>query len=528
MPRTTPRTTPRPRARFASLLVCLAACPAIAEVELPMVFSHRMVMQRDAPAPVWGTAAAGEGVQVSIGGQRHEATADGSGRWRVTLDPLSVGEPLTLRVSGDQTDEPVVVRDVLVGDVWICSGQSNMEWPLSRSRDADLARMSADRPQIRLLEVDQLGCQEPLGDIDQAWKVCSPEAAESFSAVGYFFGVQLNEALDVPIGLVRNAWGGSACEAWAPMDRLEGNEAFADYLRQWREREAEHDEAALRADYAERLAEFYERRDAAYAAGEPLPERPWVNNPLFGQNRPANLYNARVLPLAPMAIKGVIWYQGESNAGRHASYRELFATTIRAWRDAWGQGDFPFYWVQLADFRDEARSAAEASDWAHLREAQSQVADDLPATGQAVIIDLGEANDIHPQNKRDVGLRLARLALADTYGKGLEGRSPRFDSLETDGTAAVAVFRRVAGKLCTFDGVAPRGFAIAGEDKRFYPAEAETIDKNRIKLTSPEVDRPVAVRYGWANNPRVNVYDSQWLPLTPFRTDDWSDEEVTY
>lgn len=509
-----------------ALTLCVAS-QAAAAVSLPMVFSHHMVLQRDKPAPVWGKAEPGERVRVEFADQQHEATADESGHWRVTLDPLSPGEPRELRVAGDKSDRPVVVRDVLVGDVWICSGQSNMAWTVANSRDADLTRLTADRPAIRLLDVSHLGSQEPLDDVDQPWKRCTPETANDFSAVGYYFGVQLQESLGVPIGLIRNAWGGSACEAWAPLDRMEQSDTFSNYLDEWRRRETEFDEAALRADHAQKLADFYVRRDAAYAAGENLPRAPWVDNPLFHQHRPANLYNARVLPLTPMAIKGVIWYQGETNAGRPKTYRELFGMTIQSWRDAFQQGDFPFYWVQLADFKNEA-PAAEASGWALLREAQTQVAEDLPATGQAVIIDLGEANDIHPQNKRDVGLRLARLALADTYAQPVKGGSPLFDSLETGEGAAVATFRRVGGKLRTFDGVEPIGFSIAGADKKFYNARAEFVGENRVKLTSPEVAEPVAVRYGWADNPRVNVYDSEWLPLTPFRSDDWPDWEVGY
>lgn len=506
---------------LALLMLVGAPLTASAAVRLPYVFTHHMVLQREMPAPVWGTAEPGEKVTVRFDGQEHTSTADESGAWRVTIDPLSPGEPRELTVMGDQTDTPVVVEDVLVGDVWICSGQSNMQWALRNAKDSDLTTLTADRPQIRLLKVNQLGSPTPLDDIDRPWEVCTAESVQDFSAVGYHFGVQLQESLDVPIGLVRNAWGGSACEAWVPYDRMEGEELYRAYLAGWNKTESEHDEPALRAEYAERLAKFYEKRAAAYAAGRPLPGVPGHKNPLFQQHRPANLYNARVAPIAPFAIKGVIWYQGESNAGRAYAYRELFPLMIQSWRDLWAQGDFVFYWVQLADFKKERRLGSEDSSWAELREAQTMTGDRLPNVGEAVIIDLGEANDIHPRNKRDVGLRLARLALAETYGLKLKARSARFDSVAFADGKAVVTFRDVGGGLKAFDGAPPAGFAVAGEDQVFHPAEAEIVGKNRVALVSPQVPSPVAVRYAWAFNPVVNLYDSAWLPVTPFRTDDW-------
>ncbi|QDT69407.1 hypothetical protein MalM25_23440 [Planctomycetes bacterium MalM25] len=494
---------------------------ASAAVRLPYVFTHHMVLQRDMPAPIWGTAEPGEKVTVRFDGQEHAATADASGNWRVTLDPLSPGAPRELVITSDRAEGPVVVEEVLVGDVWICSGQSNMQWALRNAKDSDLTTLTADRPEIRLLKVNQLGSPTPLDDIDQPWELCTPESVQDFSAVGYHFGVQLQESLGVPIGLIRNAWGGSACEAWTPRERLTENELFKPYLDQWRKTESQHDEAALRAEYAERLAKFYENRAVAYAARESLPRVPGLKNPLFQQHRPANLYNARVAPIAPFAIKGVIWYQGESNAGRAYAYRDLFPMMIQSWRDHWAQGDFPFYWVQLADFKKERRLGSEDSEWAELREAQTMTRDRLPNVGEAVIIDLGEANDIHPRNKRDVGLRLARLALAETYGLKIKGRSARFDRVEFADGKAVVSFRDVGGGLKTFDGVAPAGFALAGEDRVFHPAVAKVVDKAGVELSSSEVPVPVAVRYAWAFNPVVNLYDSAWLPVTPFRTDDW-------
>ncbi len=505
----------------ALTMAAVAATAATAEVKLPFLFTHHMVLQRDQPAPVWGKGAPGEMVTVRFGNQEHQATADDAGKWRVTLDPLSLGKPRELTVTGSESGEPVVVRDVLVGDVWICSGQSNMEWPVENSKDGDLDLTAANRRRIRLLHVNQMGSQEPLEDVDQAWRVANRESVKSFSAVGYYFGVQLQESLNVPIGLIRNAWGGSSAEAWAPLDELQDAEMYGPLLERWKKVESENDEAALRAEYATKLDEFYQQRDAAYAAGQPVGRAPWIDNSLFHQHRPANLYNARVLPLVPFAIKGVIWYQGESNAGRAYQYRDLFPRMITSWRKAWGQGDFPFYWVQLADFTPETAGPVKGSDWAELREAQTMTIGAVPNAGEAVIIDIGEANDIHPRNKREVGLRLARLALAETYGKKIKAASPRYESLSIDGDKATVTIADVGGGLKTFDGVAPRGFTIAGEDQVFHAATAEIVDKSKVVVHSDDVQDPVAVRYGWANNPVVNVFDSAWLPLTPFRTDDW-------
>lgn len=510
----------RPAALFLALV---AACPLVGEaaVKLPYLFTHHMVLQRGMPAPVWGKASPGETVTVAFGDQTHETTADEAGKWRVDLGPLSVGEPRELVVSGSESDAPVTVRDVLVGDVWVCSGQSNMQWSLKDAKDGDLDLLASERPNLRLLRVNTMGDQKPLEDIDQAWAVSSYHHAKHFSAVGYHFGVQLQESLDVPIGLIGNAWGGSACETWAPRERLEADPRYASYLAAWAKKEATHHEAKLRADHTKQLEAFYEARDKAYAADKWLPARPWVDNELFHQHRPGNLYNARVMPLVPFAIKGVIWYQGESNANRAEQYRELFPLTVQSWRDAWGQGDFPFYWVQLADFRWESPAPVQPTDWADLREAQTLALDRIPNSGQAVTIDLGETNDIHPKNKRDVGLRLARLALAQSYGKRIKAQSAQFESLSTEGAQALVTLKHVGGGLKTFDGVPPRGFALAGEDRVFHAADAKLVGKGQVELTSPKIPTPVAVRYGWADNPVVNVYDSAWLPLTPFRTDDW-------
>lgn len=499
---------------FAITFFCSVAQ---ADVRLPRLFTDHMVLQREMPVPVWGLADPGEKVTVQLAGQSQSATADADGKWRVMLKPLSVGEPLTLVVKGKNQVE---VNDILVGEVWVCSGQSNMEWPVAATRDADLIHTAANIPQIRLLSVKPVGTQTPNDDIDERWQVCTPDTVGGFSAVGYLFGRQLHESLGVPIGLINNAWGGSSCEAWVPRDKFEGEALYEPLLARWKQTESEHDEAKLRADYDAQLAEWRKARDTAEAKGEPVPGQPGSDNPLFNQHRPGNLYNARIAPLAPFAIRGAIWYQGESNADRAYQYRDMFPRMITSWRDAWGQGDFPFYWVQLADFRAEKPEPSE-SDWAELREAQTMTLDRLPNTGEAVIIDIGEGNDIHPRNKVDVANRLARWALAKDYDLKIDHASPRYDHFEVQGNKAVVTFRDCGKGLVTFDVGDARGFTVAGNDRKWHPAQAKVIAPNQVEVACEAVPEPVAVRYAWADNPVVNLYSSSGLPVTPFRTDDW-------
>jgi sialate O-acetylesterase len=494
--------------------------PARADVKLPAMFTDHAVLQRDMPVPVWGSADPGEQVTVTIAGQTHKTKADDQGNWRVTLEPLSLGEPLTLTVKGNNRLER---KDLVVGEVWLCSGQSNMEFALLSASNGDLEVSAANRPDIRLVRVKEPGSQTPVEDFKGEWKVCSPETVARFSAVGYFFGRELNEQLNVPIGLIDNSWGGSSCEAWIRRDRMEGKPLYTDLLKKWDDMVKDWDEAKWKAD----TAAWQKKAEKARAAGKPLPpNRPLASAAATGNHRPANLYHGRVEPVMPYAIRGVIWYQGESNAGRAYQYRDMFPLMIQSWRDDWKQGDFPFYFVQLADFMNE-KSKPEDSAWAELREAQTIALDKLPKTGQAVIIDLGEAADIHPREKQNVGRRLARLALANDYGKSIISNSPRYDSMEKQGNKIVVQFKDVAGGLHAIDSKDVLGFAIAGADKKFTWAKAEIVKPkdgskaDTIEVSSEDVPEPVAVRYAWADNPVCNLYNDVLLPVTPFRTDDW-------
>ena len=504
----------------AALVCCNLHSAALAELRLPSLFSDHMVLQRDEPVPVWGWAEPGEEVHVVFAGQTKATTTDESGRWQVKLDPLSVGEPRSLVVEGKQ--DRLEVKDVLVGEVWICSGQSNMQWNIGSAADGDLDTLSQPNPNLRFLTVEMVGEQKPLDDFDGAWEVDQPGTLRSFSAVGYHFGNRLQKVLGVPVGLIDNSWGGSACEAWVPREKMEGKPLYEDVLKRWDDIAAKNDEAALRAEFATVHAKWKERMEKAVAAGQPVPDWARPRHQLLTQNRPANLYNSRVAPLQPFAIRGVIWYQGESNAGRAEQYRDLFPLMIETWRENWQQGDFPFYWVQLADFRDEESQPVE-SDWAELREAQTMALDRLPNSGQAVIIDVGNAIDIHPKDKQTVGDRLARIALSRDYDLDVAYQSPRFDTMSIDGDKIILEMKDCRGGLRNVDNKEIQGFAIAGEDHQWVWAKAKITGDNRDKIvvSSSEVSSPVAVRYGWANNPVCNLYSAAGLPVTPFRTDDW-------
>ncbi len=509
-----------PRAWLAAVaLVAGAASTAQADVKLPNVFGDHMVLQQGQKNKVWGLADAGEDVTVSIDAQSHKAKAGADGQWHVMLDPLKVGGPYALTVKGKNE---IKFEDVLVGEVWICSGQSNMQWSVNASNDPDLERAAAKFPKIRMINFPQIGVQEPIWTHkDRQWQVCTPETVGGFSAVGYFFARQLHQTLDVPVGMINNAWGGSACEAWIRRDILAKDETYKPMMDRWAGIEASYPKA--KEEYAKKLADWRVAAEKAKAENKPVPPQP-AGNPdgqMFGNSRPANIYNGVLKSHLGYGIKGAIWYQGESNASRAYQYRTLFPLMIKSWRDEWGNGDFPFYWVQLADFKAEKPEPGD-SDWAELREAQTMTMKALPNTGEAVIIDIGEGKDIHPKNKVDVGRRLARWALAEDYKvPGIPNRSPLYKTMEKQGSKAVLTFDNVTSGWRPFDTQEPRGFAIAGEDKKFVWASAKILPDGRVEVWNDAVKEPHSVRYAWADNPVCNMFNGAGLPLTPFRTDNW-------
>ena len=489
-----------------------------AEVSVPSIFGSSMVLQRGQVNPVWGWAAPGEKISVTFGGQKHTATAGKDGAWRVKLQPLKANaKGQTLTIAGSNQ---LVFTDVLVGEVWVCSGQSNMAWSVDRAYDPDLESLTAKFPNIRLISVPPVGTQEPQKDFNGEWMAATPESVMSFSAVGFFFGRTLHQALDVPVGLIDNAWGGSAAEAWIRRDLLDKLPAAAPYMAQWKNTEANYDHEKTMATFEARLKKWQTAAATARKAGKPAPQRPRnPRNPLTGQHRPGNLYNGVLKPFIGYGIKGAIWYQGESNSGRAKAYRDVFPLMIQNWRDEWGQGDFPFYWVQLADFRDEQPEPMD-DNWAELREAQTMTMDRLKNTGEAVIIDVGEGRDIHPRDKQTVAKRLARWALAKDYGVDIVHQSPRFKSMEIQGNKAVLTFDHVGAGLYSFDVRDPKGFAVCGKDKKFLWANARIVGKDKVEVWAEGIT-PSQVRYAWAVNPVCTLMSREGLPATPFRTDDF-------
>lgn len=473
-----------------------------------------MVLQQKQSNPVWGWAQPGEKIKVGIHGQSHMTEADAVGNWKINLRPLPVGGPYRLHIEGEQSK--FYFDDVLVGEVWICSGQSNMAWPVKNTNSAELAQLTANYSNIRLISVPQVGTQEAQKDFIGQWSTCSPEMVMDFSAVGYYFGRRLHHALDVPIGLIDNAWGGSAAEAWVRRDVLAADHKYSELLAWWEEKESTYNHEADLADWQLQV-EAWEAKAASDRAVRP-PRRP--NNLLKGNHRPANIFNGVLNPTIGYGIRGAIWYQGESNATRAHQYRDLFPLMIQHWRDEWGQGNFPFYYVQLADFREEVSQPGD-SDWAELREAQTMTMQQLSNVGEAVIIDVGEGRDIHPRNKQTVADRLARWALAKDYKKDILCQGPTFQSMEIKGNKAILTFTNVGRGLYAFDTPVPQGFILAGADQSFAVAEAKIVNDHQIEVWNDEVSVPASVRYAWADNPICNMYNRDGLPMTPFRTDDW-------
>ncbi len=648
---------------LAALLLSTAGSSAIyADIRLPAIVGDDMVLQRDMKLPVWGWADPGEEVRLSVSWHRMErrTVTDADGKWQFTVTAPPAGGPYELTFKGKNT---VTLKNVLVGEVWVCSGQSNMEWPLHSVNNAEQELAAADYPNIRLFTVQKKIADVPESDCTGQWSLCTPETVPGFSAVGYFFGRYLHKELGVPVGLINTSWGGTVAEAWTSSDALAKMPAFKTQLDKMAAARANPDAAMKK--YENEMAAWQKKVEAAGAQGKgciapdfddsgwktmdlpgrweqtalpnfnglvwfrktvdvpeswsgkklvlqlgpiddqdttwvngvkvgshtgsgqwqalrkydigadvvhagknvivvqvldtggdggiygqpeqmklsladaadakpislagpwrykvgydlaslpPQPQAPfWVNNP----NAPTVLYNGMIAPLIPFGIRGAIWYQGESNAGRAHQYRELFPLMITNWRRKWGEGPFPFLFVQLANFM-AAQPEPSESAWAELREAQFMTLK-LPNTGMATIIDIGEADNIHPRNKQDVGKRLALWALDMAYGRDLVYSGPLYKSMEIKDGKIVLHFDHVDGGLVAKGNDGLKGFAIAGADRKFVWAKAK-IEGDTVVVASDKVAEPKAVRYGWADNPTCNLYNKAGLPASPFRTDDW-------
>ncbi|WP_420149418.1 sialate O-acetylesterase [Spirosoma sp.] len=635
------------------ILILLTVQAAFAEVRLPNVFGSHMVLQRRKSVPVWGWADANEKVVVTFNNQTKTVKAGKDGKWRVTLDPMEAGGPYQMLVKGKTNT--VTFDDVLMGEVWVCSGQSNMEWPLIAASNGKEEIKTANYPNIRQLLVKKDISLTPKDNIEGEWKICTPETAPAFTAVGYFFARQLQQELNVPIGLINTSWGGTHSETWTSRNAMNSSEelhsvasklpaTYEEVIKSGKERtdaliqaqqgtlpsadeektwanadlnDASWKTIAMPGDWEWRGLPTFDgvvwlRQEVVIPEGSKLQtivlhmgpvddgDSTFVNGQFVGSRKGAaareyhlpdgllktgrnviavriadrggagglmgqedqyylsgdgfdkrlspnwkyriasvsassykpgpntygtQLFNAMLNPLIPYAIEGVIWYQGESNAGRAYQYRKTFPLMIQDWRQHWGY-DFPFLFVQLASFNAANGDSQRGSNWAELREAQTMTLQ-LPNTGMAVTSDIGERSDIHPKNKLDVGKRLAAEAMRVAYGKQSEGgndvsRGPQFDKMTVDGNRVVLMFRNAGTGLTVKDKYGYlKGFEVAGADQKFHYAKA-TIQGNNVVVQADSVAAPVAVRYGWADdNSDVNLYNREGFPAVPFRTDTW-------
>jgi sialate O-acetylesterase len=517
-----------------SVLALMAAVsgPLFADVKPNPLFTDGAVLQRGQPVPVWGTARDGEKVTVEFAGQKATTTA-ADGKWSVSLKPLKEGGPHTMKISGDNA---VTVNNLLVGEVWVCSGQSNMEWKFTQAHNAKEEGPKADYPEIRMFTVKKKTSGKPLAEVEGGWVECSPQTVGGFSAVGYFFARDLYQKLGVPVGMIHTSWGGTPAQAWTSLEgfgtdpELKGYAdaaarklatydadiaAHAGKMEEFNKQTKEWNETVGKA-YQETLKAWNEATAQAKKDGQALPPKPAPTSPQpkapphpdGGPHDPASLYNGMLAPIIPYGIKGAIWYQGESNAGQSKQYRTLFPAMIADWRARWKQGDFPFLFVQIAPFNGQPPE---------IREAQFLTLAKAKNTAMAVTTDVGNATDIHPNKKEPVGQRLALGARALAYGEKIEYSGPLYDSMIAKDGKIILSFTHAGGGLVAKDGDL-KGFTIAGEDGKFVPAQAK-IQGSTLVVSAEGVADPKTVRYGWANVPDVNLFNNEGLPASPFRTD---------
>jgi sialate O-acetylesterase len=654
---------------FAGMVI-VPAMPLHAGVRLANVFSDNMVLQQGIPIRVWGQAQPKEKITVVLGNVRAAASADSSGRWIVSFPARKAGGPFQLKAFAKDT---VTLANVMVGEVWVCSGQSNMEFGIANVNNGAEEISRANFPLVRLLTVPRIQADQPVDTAPaMKWVECSPATIAAgnggFSAVAYFFGRELVKNLNVPVGLIQSAWGGTPCETWTNVEAIAAVPELKPIMDRWEKarqtpRLSEQEywrrenawnrataelypdtlkahEGWARPDHATNdwrqikvpgyldksgiaeltnmdgviwfrttatIPDAWNKKDLVLKLGAiddfdhtyfngtfigttgPTAPMYWTTprvykvpasavkkgkaviavrlfdnfrdggligscdelklclaadttksvpiagtwmykvesimpdsarrpDPVGAPGNPGELYNAMIHPLIPFGIRGVIWYQGEANAGEAYRYRTLFPTMIRNWRSEWKLGEFPFLFVQLANYMGRKQDPSE-SEWAELREAQSMTLS-LPNTGEAVIIDIGDGNDIHPKNKQDVGKRLALWALAKTYGKKVVYSGPRYQSMKIEGNRAILTFTSCGSGLSALNDSVVTGFSIAGDDKQFVWADAR-IAGNTVVVSSSAVTKPAAIRYAWADNPACNLYNKEGLPASPFRTDDW-------
>ncbi len=463
-------------ARLAALAMLAFPALATAEVKLPAIFGSHMVLQREMPIPVWGWDTPGAEVTVTIGDASAKAKADGEGKWMVKLPAMKAGGPHQVRVVGTSQK---TFDDVLVGEVWLCSGQSNMEWTVARSDNPEQEIAAGKHPNIRHIKIPHVPAETPQSDVAAGpWQLCTPETVGNFTAVGYYFGRELQKELNVPIGLIGSNWGGTRIEPWTPPSGFKA------------------------VDSLKEIAGNLDKFPTKDQSGK-------VNH-----QTPLALYNGMIHPLVPYGIRGAIWYQGESNNGEGMLYRDKMEALIRGWRDVWEREDLPFYYVQLAPYTYGGDPTRLAAIW----EAQT-AALSIPNTGMAVTVDIGNVKDIHPKNKQDVGKRLALSALAQTYGKeNLVYSGPLYESMKVEDGSIRISFKHTGSGLVSRDGQPLSWFQIAGQDGKYVDATA-TIDGDTVVVRADGVKSPRSVRFAWDQTAEPNLSNKEGLPASPFRAE---------
>jgi sialate O-acetylesterase len=510
---------------FGLTVLLFVTTSTFADVKLPTPFSDHMVLQHNTSVPVWGWADAGEKITVQLGKQTKTTTANADGKWMLKLDKIKAGGPYTITVSGKNK---IVINDVYAGEVWICSGQSNMDMTVAKedrywcgvfNEAAEVA--AADYPLIRVFDTDFTPNSSPQNDVIGKWEIVSPKTIGHLSAVAYFFARDVQQQLKVPIGLITTSFGASTAEAWVREEALINEPVTKSLVDSFQKKMTKYlTDTAAQTKYKRDVEKWKADVEVAKAAGKPAPRGPRNPDPVRDQHNASVLWNGMVKPLVPYAIRGALWYQGESNSPTAKIYRQIMETLINDWRKQWNQGDFPFLYVQLANIGKTYDSLpARGGNEAIKREAQLQNLS-LPNTAMAVAIDNadpGDMNNVHPKNKQDIGKRLALAAMATVYGEKIVYSGPVYDKMKIEGNTIRLYFTHTGSGLYA-KGDELKGFGIAGDDKKFVWANAK-INGNTIVVSSSEIGKPVAVRYGWGNNPPISLYNKENLPASPFRTD---------
>ena len=515
---------------LASLCITMCcAAAASAQVKPSALFGDHMVLQSDMPVPIWGTAEPAEKITIKFTGQTKSATADASGKWMVRLTKLKPGGPFEMTIAGNKPGEaPIVVKDVLVGEVWLGSGQSNMDFTVATTprhyfagvkNEADEIA-AANYPSIRMFTGAWKNSYDPQTEISGAWLIVTPENVKEMSAIGYLFARDMQKELKVPFGIITEAFGASTAEAWTSREALAADPKLKPLIDTFDAKVVAY--RTNPPDMTAAMKAWQEAATKAQAAGQRQPRRPSNGDPIGDQHNPTVMYNGMIAPVIPYAIKGVLWYQGEAINGGATGYKLyplLQSTLIKDWRQRWGEGNFPFYICQLAPLKAWPTRPDTWYNNPDVREAQATVLS-IPNTGMAVTIDIGDPANIHPKDKQDVADRLTRIALANTYDRNIEFSGPMYDSMKVEGDAIRIKFTHVDTGLVAKGGEL-KTFIIAGKDGKFVPAIAR-IDHNTLVVSSPDVAVPAAVRYAWDNYPEgCNLYNGDGLPAPPFRTDTW-------